>query len=223
MASGQWGDYFLAQDIEMARTALRVRVVLYLPIDPRTATGVARALRARSVPRLSAECPPDMSPGPFEPRAPECWQKGGHAKVRDGPATTTKVTKRFPCNSHVQVSKKFPSSFPCLFGKWQGKPTQKTRISYACRTPKIFGKEGKNAQNRSHESAHEASHEGVHGSAQESVQSSVEVHLSFWGAQGDGTEVTQRAQYADFRRKPQIFADSPFLLEIPAFGGRRKP
>ena len=26
-----------------------------------------------------------------------------------------------------------------------------------------------------------------------------------------------------FRRKPQIFADSSLLLEIPAFGGRRKP
>ena len=35
--------------------------------------------------------------------------------------------------------------------------------------------------------------------------------------------MTERAQNADFRRKPQIFADSPLLLEIPAFGGRRKP
>ena len=35
--------------------------------------------------------------------------------------------------------------------------------------------------------------------------------------------MTERAQNADFRRKPQIFADSPRLLEIPAFGGRRKP
>ena len=35
--------------------------------------------------------------------------------------------------------------------------------------------------------------------------------------------MTERTQNADFRRKPQIFADSPFLLEIPAFGGRRKP
>ena len=42
-------------------------------------------------------------------------------------------------------------------------------------------------------------------------------------AQGDGTKVTESAQNADFRRKPQIFADSPLLLEIPAFGGRRKP
>ena len=33
----------------------------------------------------------------------------------------------------------------------------------------------------------------------------------------------ERAQNADFRRKPQIFADSPLLLEIQAFGGRRKP
>ena len=43
----------------------------------------------------------------------------------------------------------------------------------------------------------------------------------------NGTErkVTERerTQNADFRRKPQILADSPFLLEIPAFGGRRKP
>ena len=29
--------------------------------------------------------------------------------------------------------------------------------------------------------------------------------------------VTERAQNADFCRKPQIFADSPLLLEIPAF------
>ena len=35
--------------------------------------------------------------------------------------------------------------------------------------------------------------------------------------------MTERAQNADFRRKPQIFADSALLLEIPAFGGRRKP
>ena len=42
-------------------------------------------------------------------------------------------------------------------------------------------------------------------------------------ASGDGTEVTERAQNADFRRKPQVFADSPLLLEIQAFGGRRKP
>ena len=35
--------------------------------------------------------------------------------------------------------------------------------------------------------------------------------------------MTEKAQNADFRRKPQIFADSPLLLEIPAFGGRRKP
>ena len=35
--------------------------------------------------------------------------------------------------------------------------------------------------------------------------------------------MTERAQNAAFRRKPQIFADSPLLLEIQAFGGRRKP
>ena len=35
--------------------------------------------------------------------------------------------------------------------------------------------------------------------------------------------MTENAQNADFRRKPQIFADSPLLLEIPALGGRRKP
>ena len=42
-----------------------------------------------------------------------------------------------------------------------------------------------------------------------------------WRAQGDGTKVTEKAQNAAFRRKPQIFADSP--LEIQAFGGHRKP
>ena len=35
--------------------------------------------------------------------------------------------------------------------------------------------------------------------------------------------MTESTKNADFRRKPQIFADSPILLEIPAFGGRRKP
>ena len=35
--------------------------------------------------------------------------------------------------------------------------------------------------------------------------------------------MTESTQNADFRRKPQIFADSPLLLEIPAIGGRRKP
>ena len=34
--------------------------------------------------------------------------------------------------------------------------------------------------------------------------------------------MTESAQNADLRRKPQIFADSPLLLEIQAFGGRRK-
>ena len=33
----------------------------------------------------------------------------------------------------------------------------------------------------------------------------------------------ERAQNADFRRKPQIFADSPLVLEFQAFGWRRKP
>ena len=37
-------------------------------------------------------------------------------------------------------------------------------------------------------------------------------------AWGDGTKVTERAQNTDFRRKQQIFADSPLPLEIPAFG-----
>ena len=35
--------------------------------------------------------------------------------------------------------------------------------------------------------------------------------------------MTVRAQNADLHRKAQIFADSPLLLEIQAFGGRRKP
>ena len=35
--------------------------------------------------------------------------------------------------------------------------------------------------------------------------------------------MTEKAQNADFRRKPQIFADSLLLLEIQAFGGRKKP
>ena len=35
--------------------------------------------------------------------------------------------------------------------------------------------------------------------------------------------MTEKAQNADFRRKPLNFADSPLLLEIEAFGGRRKP
>ena len=35
-------------------------------------------------------------------------------------------------------------------------------------------------------------------------------------------KVTEKAQNADFRRKPQLFADSPLLLEIEAFGGRRR-
>ena len=35
--------------------------------------------------------------------------------------------------------------------------------------------------------------------------------------------MTEKAQNTDFCRKPQSFADSPLLLEIQAFGGRRKP
>ena len=38
-------------------------------------------------------------------------------------------------------------SFPCSFGKRQGKPQKKTRIIYPSRSPKIAGKEGENAQN----------------------------------------------------------------------------
>ena len=50
------------------------------------------------------------------------------------------------------------------------------------------------------------------------------MHVLKQGAvKGDRTKVTENAQNADFRRKPQIFADSPLLLGIPAFGGRRKP
>ena len=55
------------------------------------------------------------------------------------------------------------------------------------------------------------------------VASLVHVVSSSGRAQGDGTKVTERAQSADFCRKPLIFADSPLLLKIPAFGGRRKP
>ena len=35
-------------------------------------------------------------------------------------------------------------------------------------------------------------------------------------AEGDGTKVTESTENADFRTKPQIFADSTLLLEIPA-------
>ena len=35
--------------------------------------------------------------------------------------------------------------------------------------------------------------------------------------------MTEKAQNANFRRKPQIFLDSPLPLEIQAFGGCRKP
>ena len=35
--------------------------------------------------------------------------------------------------------------------------------------------------------------------------------------------MTENTKNADFRGKPQIFADLPLLLEIQAFGGRRKP
>ena len=38
-----------------------------------------------------------------------------------------------------------------------------------------------------------------------------------------GTKVTDRTPDAIFRRRPQIFADSPLLLEIEAFEGCRKP
>ena len=52
-----------------------------------------------------------------------------------------------------------------------------------------------------------------------------QLHLSSQGALKvtDGPKVTERAQNADFRRKPQVFADSLPLLEIQAFGGHRKP
>ena len=37
------------------------------------------------------------------------------------------------------------------------------------------------------------------------------------------TERERESPNADFLGKPRIFADSPLLLEIQAFGGRRKP
>ena len=37
-------------------------------------------------------------------------------------------------------------SFPCFFGKLQGKPPKKQGFFYPCRTPKIPGKEAKDAQ-----------------------------------------------------------------------------
>ena len=43
-----------------------------------------------------------------------------------------------------------------------------------------------------------------------------------WRGRNLVIKVTERTQNADFRRKPQVFcADSPVLLEITAFGGRR--
>ena len=39
----------------------------------------------------------------------------------------------------------------------------------------------------------------------------------------EGPKVTDRAQNADFGRKLQIFADSPLLLEVQTFQGRRTP
>ena len=39
----------------------------------------------------------------------------------------------------------FSPSFPCFFGKSKDNTTKKNKDSYPCRTPKILGKEGKNA------------------------------------------------------------------------------
>ena len=43
-------------------------------------------------------------------------------------------------------------------------------------------------------------------------------HESLSALKGDGTKVTERV-----KTQRQIFANSPLLLEIPEFGGRRKP
>ena len=50
------------------------------------------------------------------------------------------------------------------------------------------------------------------------------VFLESWRLSGpslDGPKVTDWAQNADSRRKPQIFANSPLLLEFQALGGHR--
>ena len=48
-----------------------------------------------------------------------------------------------------RFSDAFPCpSFPCFLGKWQGKPTQKTRIFYPYRTLKIPANERKNARKK---------------------------------------------------------------------------
>ena len=64
------------------------------------------------------------------------------------------VSNLVVCNFNAEASlfRSF-APFPVLpflvfFGKWQGKPPKKTRIFYPYRTPKIPGKEGKNAQKR---------------------------------------------------------------------------
>ena len=60
---------------------MRYPLMHYGVANPRPATGVSRAVRARSVPRVSLRvspqrgCPkecPTLSLGPFGPRAPEC-------------------------------------------------------------------------------------------------------------------------------------------------------
>ena len=54
-----------------------------------------------------------------------------------------------PYNStHLRLPERFQPcpSFPCFFGKGQGKPPKKTRIFYSYQTPKIPGKEEENGQ-----------------------------------------------------------------------------
>ena len=90
------------------------------------------------------------------------------------------------------------------------KPTEKNKDFSLCRTPRIPGREAEKAPKSKEIPGYKQSKE---------IQKSKERKIR----EGDGTKVTERAQNTDFCRKRQIFADAPLLLEIQAFGGRRKP
>ena len=103
-------------------------------------------------------------------------------------------------------------------------PPKKTRISYACRTPKNLGKEGKTLKFAPTKAPTKRPPKASTEVPRKVSSQVLRFTCPSGRAQRDGSKVTERAQNTDFRRKPQIFADSPpLLLEIPAFGGRRKP
>ena len=100
---------------------------------------------------------PPFEPGPPRPTFLNLFGRGGKGQVVPARAPARGFIELWPVWAWEHHERGPPLSWGDLFDIFCGCPpfwktarktSKKTRISYACRTPKIFGKERKNAQNR---------------------------------------------------------------------------